>query len=219
MLTPDGLELIIGLFKREVFGKDLQAVRAGLPDQARRPTRHALMRTFESRIREYVATEAEFATLVMSSGAHPSAEMRSRLSTLLQTLKSQLAALKEIRSWIFERVAPLDDPKAWEAAVGNLFYAAGYDYSETLAQFDRLRKLKAGAPPAGRLKVVEAYDAKLVRKLNVRQLTDRFCERSDCNGEHGPRCQDLLRKRFEQLERVLDKFCPSVHAEGQPGRK
>jgi hypothetical protein len=65
-------------------------------------------------------------------------------------------------------------------------------------------KPKRGAPLARRSDTLAAYDMKKSQGLSLSQVTMKVC---DCGeARHGANCQDRLRKRFHELEKLLEKY-------------
>jgi hypothetical protein len=142
-----------------------------------------------------------------------------RLETLLSLIRSLpdsvqdgpaqhmnlMDELTEIETWIGTRKRRSDTAIAsLEMEIGDYLASKGFSYSEIFRMLQIAKKGKRGAPPDLRPETLRAYDSGLAKGWSHPRITRAVC--SCGKPEHGKQCEDRLRHRFRELEKVLSKY-------------
>ena len=115
--------------------------------------------------------------------------------------------IEELESWVSGKNTTAEGAKhiaANKGAVGNWLSGVGFVYTDIVSMLEKATKGRRGAPPALRPKTLAAYDLRLHEQLSYSKLAAKVC--SCGKKRHDKKCQDSLRHRFKELEKVLSKY-------------
>jgi hypothetical protein len=205
-ILPEKLKRILGFIRHgDLFLSELEFLKSLTVDPVKYPTTAALVEAYMWRLERIVAAIKGLPQdLTQVSVEVPREQVRL------------MDELQEIGSWIKRQRRPgHEDFMPGEIdlkrdIIGDWLVSAGFSYSEATRLMEAATKPKRGAPLARRSEILAAYDMKKSSGFSLRKITMKVC---DCGeARHSSTCQDRLRKRFHELEKLLEKYSLKINS-------
>jgi hypothetical protein len=182
-----------------IFLPELELLKSHPVDPARYPTTAVLVEAYMTRL-EIIVTAIKGLPKDLTQ---VSAEMPRQQIRLMDELREIGTWIKRQRRPGHEDIMP-EEMSLKRDTIGDWLVSIGLSYSKATHLMDAATKPKRGAPLARRSDTLAAYDMKKSKGLSLSQVTMKVC---DCGeARHGTNCQDRLRKRFHELEKLLEKY-------------
>jgi hypothetical protein len=201
MTSPtDKLKRILDFIRKgDLFLSELELLKAQQVNPAEHPATAVLVEAYMMRLEQIVAAIKGLPRDL------------TQVSVEVPRLQVQLMdELQEIGSWLKRQRRPDHEDfmpgemRLKQDTIGDWLVSVGFSYSEATRVMEAATKPKRGAPVARRSDILAAYDMKSSKGLSLRQVTMKVC---DCGeATHSSACQDRLRKRFHELEKLLEKY-------------
>jgi hypothetical protein len=193
-----------------MFSSELELLKSLPVDPAKYPATAALVEAYMRRLEQIVAAIKG----LPQDLTQVSVEVPRQQTRLMDELQ-------EIGSWIKRQRRPGHEDFTPEEislkrdTIGDWLVSVGFSYSEATRLMEAATKPKRGAPLARRSDILAAYDMKKSKGLSLRQVTMKVC---DCGeAKHSSTCQDRLRKRFHELEKLLEKYSLKINSPRMSG--